>query len=81
MIEQFEKFKRRNYKLLFASDGKNDISWFSANVFTGGRWFHSATVMALDIFSWVILWQPIDKLLCSHWNRHLKEISIMQIDW
>jgi len=38
--------------------------------------FHSALCNGLDIFSWVILWQPIDKLV-FHRNPHLKEISIM----
>ena len=30
----------------------------------------------LDVFSWVILWRPIDDLLFS-WNPYLKDISIM----
>ena len=38
--------------------------------------FSSALRNGLDIFSWVILWQPIDKLVFQ-WNPHLKEISIM----
>jgi len=31
----------------------------------------------VDVFSWVVLWQPFDQLL-FHWNPHLKEISILQ---
>ncbi len=31
---------------------------------------------SLDIFSWVLLWRPIDVLLFS-WNPHLKDISIL----
>ncbi len=31
--------------------------------------------MPLDVFSWVILWKPIDKLIFA-WNPYLKEISI-----
>jgi hypothetical protein len=28
------------------------------------------------VFSWVILWRPIDKLI-FHWNPYLKEISLL----
>ena len=31
---------------------------------------------SLDIFSWVVLWRPIDMLLFS-WNPHLKDISLI----
>ena len=31
----------------------------------------------LDVFSWVLLWQPIDKLLFQ-WNPHLKDISLLK---
>lgn len=31
---------------------------------------------SLDIFSWVLLWRPIDVLLFS-WNPHLKDISVL----
>jgi hypothetical protein len=77
MIEQFEKFKRRNYKLLFASLTVVMISHGLVPMFLPGEeGFHSAIRNGLDIFSWVILWQPIDKLI-FHWNPHLKEISVM----
>ena len=36
---------------------------------------HSAFSNALDVFSWVILWKPIEKLI-FYWNPFLKEISI-----
>ena len=38
--------------------------------------FHSIVSNAMDIFSWVILWTPIDKLV-FFWNPFLKEISIL----
>jgi hypothetical protein len=77
MIEQFEKFKSRSYKLLFASLTVVMICHgFVPMILPGEEGFHSAIRNGLDIFSWVILWQPIDKLV-FHWNPHLKDISIM----
>jgi len=76
-IEQFEKFKRRSYKLLFASLTVVMICHgLIPMLIPGDEGFHSAIRNGLDIFSWVILWQPIDKLV-FYWNPHLKEISIM----
>ena len=76
-IEQFEKFKRRSYKLLFASLTVVMISHgLVPMILSGDEGFHSAIRNGLDIFSWVILWEPIDKLV-FHWNPHLKEILIM----
>jgi hypothetical protein len=76
--EQFEKFKMRSYKLLFASLTVVMICHLLVPmILSGEEGFHSAIRNGLDIFSWVILWQPIDKLV-FHWNPHLKEISIMR---
>ena len=30
----------------------------------------------IDVFSWVIFWRPIDKLIFE-WNPHLKDISLL----
>ncbi|MEP6948562.1 MAG: hypothetical protein ABI863_04785 [Ginsengibacter sp.] len=77
MIERFEKFKRRSYKLLFASLTVVMICHgLVPMILPGEEGFHSAIRNGLDIFSWVILWQPIDKLV-FYWNPHLKDISIM----
>lgn len=77
MIERFEKFKRRSYKLLFVSLTVVMICHgLVPMIIPGDEGFHSAIRNGLDIFSWVILWQPIDKLV-FYWNPHLKEISIM----
>jgi len=74
--EEFYKFKRRAFKSLFISLG---IVMFCQGVIpmllNENHRVHSALSNALDVFSWVILWQPIDKLVFS-WNPHLKEISI-----
>jgi hypothetical protein len=73
---EFRKFKRRNFILLV-------ISLFTVVSFQGmipaifneEHRIHSAFSNALDVFSWVILWKPIEKLI-FYWNPFLKEISI-----
>lgn len=76
-IEVFEKFKRRSYMLLFFSLTVVMISHgLVPMILSEEQGFSSALRNGLDIFSWVILWQPIDKLI-FHWNPHLKQISIM----
>jgi len=76
-IAQFEKFKKRGYMLLFASLAVVMICHgIVPMILSEEVGFSSALRNGLDIFSWVILWQPIDKLVFD-WNPHLKEISIM----
>jgi hypothetical protein len=76
-IAQFEKFKKRSYMLLFASLTVVMICHgIVPMILSEDVGFSSAVRNGLDIFSWVILWQPIDKLV-FYWNPHLKEISIM----
>jgi ammonia channel protein AmtB len=74
--EEFLKFKKRSFKLLFASLA---IVMFCQGVLPAllneNHRVHSALSNALDVFSWVILWQPIDKLIFA-WNPFLKEISV-----
>jgi len=74
---EFEKFKRRSYMLLFVS--------LSIVLITQGflplllkSWHPMSSVFSntLDIFSWVILWRPIDQLIFC-WNPYLKDISIL----
>ncbi len=72
----FARFKRRNSRLLFSSIAVVVVCHGIVPLFlkdTGG--LYSALINGLDIFSWVMLWQPIDKLL-FHWNPYLKEIGI-----
>ena len=38
---------------------------------------HSAISNTLDVFSWVILWKPIDRLI-YYWNPFLKDIAILE---
>jgi hypothetical protein len=49
---------------------------FRITVLKDNNQFHSLVGNALDIFSWVVLWTPIDKLV-FFWNPFLKEISIL----
>jgi len=73
---EFKKFKKRNYALLVLSllvvmlfQGVMPL------IFQEEHRIHSAFSNALDVFSWVILWKPIEKLI-FYWNPFLKEISI-----
>ena len=76
-IEKFEKFKRRSYVLLILSLLVMMICHgLVPLILSGEESFTSALHNGLDIFSWVILWQPIDKLVFQ-WNPHLKNISQM----
>ena len=73
----FNRFKRRNYRLLFSSIAvvivcHGIVPLFIKEDMVG---LYSALINGLDIFSWVMLWQPIDKLL-FHWNPYLKDIGI-----
>jgi hypothetical protein len=74
--EEFVKFKKRSYKLLFVSLAiVMFCQGFLPALVNQNHRVHSALSNALDVFSWVILWKPIDKLIFS-WNPYLKEISI-----
>jgi hypothetical protein len=76
--EEFRKFKKRTFTLLFISIAivltlqlmlPYFISWVGENMSTS---LHSI----LDVFSWVIMWKPIDRLI-FHWNPYLKEIHLV----
>jgi len=74
---EFLKFKKGAYKLLFISMAIVMISHlFKITLLNEDNRFHSIIGNAMDIFSWVILWTPIDKLV-FFWNPFLKEISIL----
>jgi hypothetical protein len=76
-IAEFEKFKRRSYMLLFLSlavvmicRGVVPLILDESHHIQGGL------SNSLDIFSWVLLWRPIDSLLFEY-NPYLKEICVM----
>ncbi len=75
--DEFHKFKRRSFNLLAFS--------FIIIILCHGIFpflldendhFQTIVLTSLDVFSWVILWRPIDKLIFD-WNPHLKDISIL----
>ena len=75
---EFLKFKRRNYILLA-------ISILVVMLFQGviplvfgqDHRIHSMFSNAIDVFSWVILWKPIERLI-FYWNPFLKEILLYE---
>jgi len=74
----FEKFKRRTYTLLFMSLAIVMTCQGLLPLILDGKYrLHSGLTNGLDVFSWVILWRPIDKLI-FHWNPFLKDISIAE---
>ncbi len=74
---EFRKFKKGAYKLLVISMSIVMLSQLCMiTLLKEDNHFNSLIGHALDIFSWVVLWTPIDKLIFS-WNPYLKEISIL----
>jgi len=74
---EFEKFKRRTYALLFVSLAiVMACQGLLPQLLHVEHRIHSGISNSLDVFSWVILWRPIDKLI-FYWNPYLKDISIM----
>jgi len=73
---EFEKFKRRSYLLLFYSLVVVMISQGLLPLLEGVHHISPGLTNTLDIFSWVVLWRPIDQLVFC-WNPYLKDISIM----
>jgi hypothetical protein len=74
---EFRKFKKGSYKLLVISFTIVMLcQLFLVTLIKKNESLHSVLGNALDIFSWVILWKPIDRLI-FYWNPFLKEISIL----
>ena len=74
---EFRKFKRGAYKLLTISMAIVMVSHLlKITMLDETNRVHSMIGNAVDIFGWVILWTPIDKLV-FFWNPFLKEISIL----
>jgi len=75
--KDFERFKKRTWMLL-------GISLTAVMLFQGvipifideSNRVLSAISNSLEIFSWVLLWRPIDVLL-FYWNPHLKDILLL----
>jgi len=75
---EFNKFKKKNYILLFISIL---IVMFCQGIlpiiFGQDHRIHSMFSNAIDVFSWVILWKPIERLI-FYWNPFLKEILLLE---
>jgi hypothetical protein len=73
---EFKKFKKRNWVLLvFSLLTVMFVQGVLPLIFGAEHRIHSAFSNAIDVFSWVILWKPIEKLI-FYWNPFLKEICI-----
>jgi len=75
---EFKKFKRKNYILLLISIS---VVMFCQgilpNLFGQDHRIHSMFSNAIDVFSWVVLWKPIERLI-FYWNPFLKEILLFE---
>ncbi len=71
---EFQKFKRKNFKLLLINIVIVMLAQGAFPILVGqDHRIHSAFSNAIDVFSWVILWKPIERLI-FYWNPFKKEI-------
>jgi hypothetical protein len=76
-IKNFNKYKRRNITMLIASTLVVTLFHILVPlVLASGKGITSAVSNSLDVFSWVILWHPIDELVFN-WRPHLEEINLL----
>ena len=74
---EFRKFKKRNFILLFISILiVMFCQGFLPGMFDQDHRIHSMFSNAIDVFSWVLLWKPIERLI-FYWNPFLKEILLL----
>lgn len=74
---EFHRFKRRSFGLLIMSLIVVVLCHGVFPLFLNANdRLQTIILTSTDIFSWVILWRPIDKLVFD-WNPHLKDISIL----
>ena len=77
-IKSFKKYKRRNILMLIASTIIVMLfHMLVPMVLTSHSGISSAVSNSLDVFSWVILWHPIDELIFN-WTPHLEEINMLE---
>jgi hypothetical protein len=77
-LEEFSKFKSRTFRLLVLSlaivlSFQGILSYVTPFIddMMGGA-LHNT----IDVFSWVILWKPIDRLI-FYWNPFKKELHLL----
>jgi hypothetical protein len=76
--KEFERFKKRTWILLAISLTMVIIcQGFVIVLFDENHNLQAGISNIIDVFSWVLLWQPFDQLL-FHWNPHKKEISLLK---
>jgi hypothetical protein len=74
--DRFIKFKKKNFLLLGISFSVVIIcQWILSFFVQGEKNIHAEFSNVLDVFSWVILWKPIERLV-FHWNPFLKDILL-----
>jgi hypothetical protein len=73
---EFYKFKKKNYVLLLISISIVMFCQGGLPLILGqDHRIHSMFSNTIDVFSWVILWKPIERLI-FYWNPFLKELSL-----
>ena len=75
--EEFKKFKRRTFILLMVSmsivlTAQGTLPY----LIDMDNHMASSVHSILDVFSWVIMWKPIDRLI-FYWNPYKKEIHLL----
>lgn len=77
--EEFTKFKRRTFKLLASSIFIVLLLQIAFPFFSEMLDLRMAGALhnLIDVFSWVILWKPIDRLI-FYWNPFKKDIYLLQ---
>jgi len=74
---EFRKFKKKNFILLLVSICVVVFcQGLLPNIFGQDHRIHSIFSNAIDVFSWVVLWKPIERLI-FYWNPFLKEILLL----
>jgi len=74
---EFRKFKRKNFILLMVSICVVVFcQGLLPNLFGEDHRVHSIFSNAIDVFSWVVLWKPIERLI-FYWNPFLKDILLL----
>ncbi len=76
-IHAFKKFKKRTWMVLAIGIAVVVLlQTFMPVIFSEAYRLHSGLSNTIDVFSWVILWHPIDELI-FHWNPYLKDICLL----
>jgi hypothetical protein len=72
---EFEKFKKRSFKLLFMSLSVVMICHGLLPILFGDSEVGATIMSSVDVLCWVVLWKPIERLI-FYWNPFLKDISL-----